>query len=199
MRASARRAFPSLALLALVPACFGVQMSSAMRSATGPLPAPGASESIVVFMRPTEAFACCQASVFEVRDEASDQLVGIVAPYTKVAYKTAPGRHFFMVVGEDASFLRAELLPGKTYYVRIYAFEGQQKTRFELKPVRRSELGSSEFRGLEAANLIENTSESFAWADEHRDELQMRKAARLRIWLDVRDDPAAALHPEDGT
>lgn len=199
MRASARLAFLSLAVLALASGCFGIQMSSAMRRASGGVPAPGPNESVVVFMRPTEAFACCQASVFDVRDAAADTLVGIIAPYTKVAYKAEPGKHFFMVVGEDASFLRAELLPGKTYYVRLYAFEGQQKTRFELKPVRRSEMDSGGFRALDAGDLLENTSDSYAWAESHRDELQQRKSERLRIWLDTRDDAAAALHPEDGT
>ncbi len=170
-----------------------------MRRATAPPPAPGPNESLVVFMRPSEAFACCQASVFEVQDAAADQLVGIVAPYTKVAYKTSPGKHFFMVVGEDASFLRAELSPGKTYHVRIYAFDSQGvKDSYELVPVRRAEFGSGAFRALDAGDSIENTPESFAWADEHRDELQEKKAARLRIWLDTRDDPSAALHPEDG-
>jgi hypothetical protein len=198
VRVSARAALLSLAVLAFAPGCFGVSMSSAMRRAVAP-PAPSPNESLVVFMRPTEAFACCQASVFELRDAAADQLVGIVAPYTKVAYRTTPGRHFFMVVGEDASFLRAELLPGKTYHVRIYTFEGQGvKARYELKPVRRSELDSGAFRALDAGDWIENTPDSFAWADEHRDELQQKKAERLRIWLDARDDPSAALHPDDG-
>ena len=198
MRGSARLALLSLAVLALAAGCFA-QMSSEMRRAAAPVPAPGPNESVVVFMRPTEAFACCQAKVFDVRDAAADELVGIIAPYTKVAYKTTPGKHFFMVVGEDASFLRAELLPGKTYYVRVYTTQGQTvKERYELVPLRRAELDSGAFRALDAGDLLENTPESLAWAEENRDEVQQRKAARLRVWLDTSDDPSAALHPEDG-
>jgi hypothetical protein len=201
--AESRRALESLALVALLAlsGCLpGAGMSGGMREVPdGALAAPGPSESLVVFMRPTEAFACCQASVFELREEASDKLVGIIGPDTKVAYKTEPGKHFFMVVGENASFMRAELAPGKTYYVRIYAYAGQTKTRFDLRPVRPAEFESGWFRRLREAQLIENTSESQAWADDHRDELQGKKAERLRIWLATMDDASAALHPEDGT
>ena len=62
---------------------------------------------------------------------ADDQFVGLLAPDTHLAVQLAPGQHIFMVVGEKTNFLRAvavgespdfvraDLAPDRTYYIKV--------------------------------------------------------------------------------
>ena len=42
--------------------------------------------------------------------------IGILSGKTKVAHLTEPGEKLFMVIGENADFMKATLEAGKTYY-----------------------------------------------------------------------------------
>jgi hypothetical protein len=63
-------------------------------------------------MRPSSLGGAVQSSVFELRPDG-DKFVGIVSSKTKIAYSTGPGQHLFMVIAENADFMRANLAPGK--------------------------------------------------------------------------------------
>jgi hypothetical protein len=80
---------------------------------TAPLP----SKAVVVFVGPSSFGGAVQSSVFDLSVEPMT-LVGIVSAGKKVAYATDPGARRFMVIGESAEFMDANLLAGKTYYAR---------------------------------------------------------------------------------
>ncbi len=95
-------------------------------------------------MRPSAFGGAVQSSVFDVAT-AENVLVGIISSMAKVAYKTAPGELIFMVVGESADFMGAEVEAGKKYYALVTPRVGVWKARFSLKPMHKDELQSEEF------------------------------------------------------
>lgn len=161
---------------------------------------PAEGQSQVIFMRPATVGYAVQSSVFDLRPDG-DKLVGIVSTVSKVAYPTEPGEHLFMVIGENADFLRADLSPGKTYYVLVEPRLGWWKARFSMTPVRKESLGTTDFETWNTSTqLIENTDESRLWAQENWESIQDKKVDYKRKWdgkpQDERD--AQTLKPEDG-
>ena len=105
---------------------------------------PEEGQSMIVFMRPSGMGYGIQSSVFEI-DNTEPKLAGIVAAKKKVAYRIAPGNHLFMVVGESADFMSAELEANKTYYALVTPRMGMWKARFSLRPVHADELNTNQF------------------------------------------------------
>ena len=141
-----------------------------------------AGETQVIFMRPSFFGGAIQSSVFDVTDN-KDELIGIVSAGTKVRYGTQSGEHLFMVVGENADFMRAFLDPGKTYYALVTVRMGFLKARFSLKPVRRDELDGETFKGWDkSTSFVENTEQSRQWARDNRDSISTKKAEYLQKW-----------------
>ncbi len=141
-----------------------------------------AGETQVIFMRPSFFGGAIQSSVFDVTDN-KDELIGIVSAGTKVRYVTQPGEHLFMVISENADFMRAYLDPGKTYYALVTVRMGFLKARFSLKPVRRDELDGETFKGWDkSTSFVENTEQSRQWARENRHSISTKKAEYLHKW-----------------
>ncbi len=95
-------------------------------------------ESRVVFMRSAFIGQAIQASVFKINNGVPE-FIGIISNDTKVTFDTTPGEHMFMVVGESADFLKAELAENKTYYSIVSPRMGFWKARFSLHPVRNND------------------------------------------------------------
>lgn len=107
--------------------------SSAMRPVdpARAVSAPAADQAVVVFIRPSIVGGAIQSSVFDLVGN-DEKLVGIVSSHTKVAYATTPGQHLFMVIGENADFMAAELSADRQYYALVTPRMGWWKARFSL-------------------------------------------------------------------
>jgi hypothetical protein len=163
-------------------------------------PKPPADRSVVVFMRPAITGYGVQSSVFELRPD-EDQLVGIVSALSRVAYVATPGQHLFMVIGENADFMTADLAAGKTYYVLVSPRMGWVKARFSLEPIRRPQMSSADFAEWhESTVLVENTNQSYDWSKLHWPSIQDKKTDYMRKWEGRSPDERRALGllPEDG-
>jgi hypothetical protein len=101
--------------------------------------------ALVFFTRPSSYGGAIQATIYD-----GDTYIGTVSGGTHVAYQATPGTHLFMVVGESADFMSAELLPGKTYYAGVHARMGVWKARFSFVP----------FNGADIANGKEEVDDS---------------------------------------
>lgn len=125
--------------------------------------APEAGKAMIVFMRPSGFGFGIQSSVFRVVVPAPD-LAGIVAAKMKVAYQVNPGEHLFMVIGESADFMSAEVEGDKTYYALVTPRMGVWKARFLLKPVKRPDQNREQpDEWLEACYWAVETPEAEAW------------------------------------
>lgn len=102
-------------------------------------------ESAIVFLRATNFGGAIQAPVVEVGNEGPE-FVAIVSAAKKIMHRTSPGEHVFVIGGESSGALKAELSPGKIYYVHVEPKMGLWKARFVMVPVKPGELATESFR-----------------------------------------------------
>lgn len=193
-----RAAFLIVLLASLVSGCAGTVVHMKEMAANQAPSGPPAGKAMVVFMRPSGLGFAVQSTVYEVRGN-DVALIGVVAAKTKVAYVVDPGMRLFMVIGENADFMSADLLPNRTYYARVGPRLGLWKARFGLEPVPAKELGSASFESdLRECRWVEKTPSADAWLAQNLDSVQSK---RLEYYADWAAKPAAekpALVPGDG-
>ena len=190
-------------LLALLPVlyftgCAGTVKHMSVVPPSMVVSAPPEGKSMVVFMRPSGIGFAIQSSVFEIKD-GYPSLIGVVAAKKKVTCELEPGSHLFMVIGENADFMSAELEANKTYYALVTPRMGVWKARFSLKPVHADELDSPEFtKWLDGCEWVEKTSDSENWANNHMPSIQSKRDKYYEKWMgrDVSERPK--LLPQDG-
>jgi len=146
-----------------------------------------ADHAQIIFMRPSSFGGAIQSSVFDLKQEnnrlSDDQFIGIVSATAKVRYDTTPGFHLFMVVGENADFIQANLAAGKTYYALVTPRFGWWKARFSLEPLHQSDLNSDDFEDwLSSTDWYENTDASRKWAKDNWSRIQNKKTKDLKKW-----------------
>ncbi|MBW3566946.1 MAG: hypothetical protein KY410_03135 [Proteobacteria bacterium] len=160
-------------------------------------------QATIVFMRPSMYGGMIQASLFEVGN-GIDDFIGISSAKTKLAYLVDPGKHRFMVVGESADFLDAEVDAGKSYYAIVSPRMGIGTARFSLYPVRAAGSkfvhGSGEFaKWLQDTDWVTKTDTADQWYGQNRASIEKKYHRYLGDWL--QSSPAerkeATLYPED--
>ena len=169
------------------------------------LPPVQSDEAQVVFMRTSSFGGAISASLFEV-SETETKYIGISTVGTKIAVKTNPGEHMFMVVSESADFMKAILEGGKTYYAMVTPRMGAWKARFSLwpfssKPGAKHKNSGEQFqKSVDGAKLLVQSEQSLAWYEANKASVERKKAEYLPVWnqktpeaLDLR-----TLKPEDG-
>lgn len=166
---------------------------------------PAATESQVVFMRSAFLGQAIAGSLYEVK---GDDLVfiGLINNNTKIAYNTTPGKHTFMVIGEAADFLEADLTAGKTYHALVTPRMGAWSARFSLWPMSKRadaehKLNSEEFDKVFAkAKLVEMNPESEAWYAKAKADVVKKKDKYLPVWnqKSAADLAKRTLQPGDG-
>lgn len=157
----------------------------------------GDDEAGIIFMRPSTFGFAISSSVFELTEE-DEMFAGIVSAKKKVFYKTSAGEHLFMVVGESADFMKANLMAGKLYYALVRPRLGAMKARFSLTPVTKNELTSEQFKSWEkACELTENTPEAFQWAKKNSGSIKSKREKYWPVWDGKADYDKPILREED--
>jgi hypothetical protein len=159
---------------------------------------PESGKSMVVFMRPSGFGFGIQSSVFEVRDN-QPLLAGIVAAKKKVAYQLDPGEHLFMVVGESADFMSADLEVGKTYHALVTPRMGVWKARFSLRPVHADTLTTDQFVEWEQeCEWVVKILEADQWARENMPSILAKQKKYYKAWMSKDASERPRLLREDG-
>ncbi len=159
---------------------------------------PASGKVTVIFMRPSSLGGAVQSSVFDVTT-SDNILVGIVSHKTKIAYSVSPGEHLFMVVGESADFMKADLESDKTYYALVTPRIGVWKTRFSLKPVHKHALTSDDFKDWNTScEFVENTEASYQWARDNMPSVQEKRTTYFEKWMSKPEAERPVLNKEDG-
>ena len=159
---------------------------------------PEQGKSVVIFMRPESLGYQIQSSVFEIKGKLP-ALVGIIAAETKLAYRLDPGPHLFMVVGESADFMTADLAPNKIYYARVEPRMGVWKARFSFDPVHEEKVTTSDLTDwMEDCRWVEKTAESLDWAQENMPSIQAKLDKYYPVWLQKEQSKKQHLYPIDG-
>jgi hypothetical protein len=152
----------------------------------------------IVFMRPSSTAYAIQSTVFEL-DGESTLLAGIVAAKKKIAYDVAPGEHLFMVVGEAADFMSADVEAGKTYYALVTPRIGAWKARFGLRPVHRPEVDNGRADGwLSSCKWVAKNADSSVWATSNVQSIEAKREKYLAAWYKKAEADRPRLEPQDG-
>jgi len=165
-------------MVVFLAACAG---TTTMVKSGGP-PAIKPNEATVIFMRSSFVGSAVAASVFDV-SQPGTRFVGVVENGMKLAYVVPPGDHTFMVVSEAADFMKATLLPGKTYYALITPRMGAWKARFSFRPLRQPDLAGADFADWDKnTHWVETGAEAVAWADRNAADVAQKRARYWAEW-----------------
>ena len=188
--------FAFLFLLMLI-GCAGT--SNYMQDVTDPNIAytPAADEAVVVFMRPSTFAFAIDSGVFDVTTEKND-VIGIVSAKKKLAHRTTPGKHLFMVTGESADFMQADLDAGKTYYALITPRMGAWKARFSLAAVSKDTEPDQLKEWKNSCTWVVTSEATRQWAKENAGSIQRKRDGYIEKWMTKPDAGKPALAPEDG-
>lgn len=193
----------ALLLAALVlSACGGVKSSHMSRAERGI--EPGADKAVIVFLRPSGYGGGVQSSVYDV--SKGQEFVGIVSAGTKVAHAVTPGKYLFMVIGENADFMDAEVEAGKTYYVLVSPRTGFFKARFSLLPIHsdsaaKYSVQSERFAAWQRDTYwVEPGASAQQWYAGAKKSVDQKRITYLRKWRarSAADKAELYLHARDG-
>jgi hypothetical protein len=153
--------------------------------------APGPEEAKVVIYRPSSSAASRTYPVYD-----GERLVGFAESGAYFEYRCPAGEHLFLVLGRADAAVRAELAPGRTYYLRVDAKAAWFSRRLLLSPVApgspEMERLEDELGGCDPRELVPEEGAEFA--EEDRD----RAAARKAHYAGDGRGECGQLRPEDG-
>ena len=168
-------------------------------------PTPSSGKALVVFLRHSFVGSAIQSSVYEVTD-SGQAFHGIIANKHRVAVEVAPGKHRFMIVAENADFLEADLVAGKTYYVLVSPRPGAWKARFSLLPIRsdasaKHNVHSDDFaKWMKKTRRVEIGPEAEAWYQKNEASVSEKRREYLEKWnaQSASHREELTLRPNDG-
>ncbi|MFT3830643.1 MAG: hypothetical protein QM691_13150 [Opitutaceae bacterium] len=164
-----------------------------MEKATSAPPVPTADQAVVEFMRPSKMGGAIKCAVFDITD-AEPRLLGILTPKDKLVVAAPAGKRLYMITGENADFMEAELVAGKIFRVIAIARIGAWKARFSLIPLKKHP-GEEEWAldGKKAAEWIKicrhvtMTPAAATWYTDNRPSILKKRDAYLPKWNEMNE------------
>jgi hypothetical protein len=138
---------------------------------------PEQGKALIYFARPGSFGGAIQAPLYD-----GEKFIGVSSANTIVPYQADPGSHLFMVIGENADFLQAELLPGKTYYAQVTPRMGAWKARFSLRP-QNGQIPDDEVAGwFKSCKQVKLNDSGLAWAEQNAASTKKMRDQDLPRW-----------------
>ena len=154
---------------------------------------PDPSMALIYFVRATSFGGAIQATVYD-----DDAYIGTVSANTHLPYQAKPGRHMFMIVGESADFMQADLLVGKTYYAAVQPRMGVWKARFSFRPQNGQSSDAEIKEWLSSTRQVKVNEEGYKWSRENAESVQQKKAEYLPQWNSKDNQDKQILRAESG-
>ncbi len=175
----------------LLAACASTHMTE---TATGQqVTGPAEGKALLYFLRPSMFGGAIQSTIYD-----GDQYIGTVSADTHIAYQAAPGPHMFMVIGENADFMQADLLPDKTYSAVVAPRMGMWKARFSLNP-NNGQYSETQIQDwLKSTREVTVNDEGLRWARDNAASIQAKKAKYLPEWQSKPEAEKQILRAESG-
>ena len=175
-------------------------------SANQEIHTPTSGKAQIVFMRSTFIGSAISASLYDITS-GEPTFLGVIQNNNKIVRSLSPGEHMFMIVGESADFMGANVKTGKTYYAMATPRMGAWKARFSLKPIRRKATGkelsveSNDFRKWQKnTKIVEVDEKASAWAKANMASIKSKQATYWPKWVgkSAADKKERTLQPDDG-
>jgi len=154
---------------------------------------PESDKALIHFLRPSSFGGAIQATLYDGVD-----YIGTISANTRVSYEAAPGEHMFMVIGESADFLQAELLEGKVYFATVEPRPGFWKARFSLRPMNGQVAQEKIDKWMDGTKQVIVDEDGIAWAEQHQEDILKKREKYLPTWHDKPDSGKQILHADSG-
>lgn len=188
----------SILIMLVLSGCSGSVSNMQVANPGEKITPPKEGSAKIVFLRPSSFGFAIQSSVFEIKNNRPE-IVGIIAAKKKMSYELMPGKHTFMVVGESADFMNAELEANKTYYALVTPRMGLWKARFSLAPVSSIEYNTPEFtKSLDECELVVPNLSTKTWAQNNFDSVQSKYTEYYQKWMEKDVNSRPLLSISDG-
>jgi len=120
-----------LLFLFLVVACVVLSgCGSTVMMNSSRISSPETGYALVTFLRPSAIGGAIKFSIWD-----SEKFVGVLTRKSYIQYQAQPGEHVFIARAENWSFVKANLEPGKKYYIIGRVVPGVWKARVALDPI----------------------------------------------------------------
>lgn len=180
-----------LGFIGLLGACSSSHMTRLSPGEQTNGPEPG--KALINFMRPSSFGGAIQSTLYD-----GDTYIGTISANTRLCYQAEPGQHLFMIVGESADFMQANLLPNKTYYVNVAPRPGFLKSRFSLRPMNGQVPQDKIDKWVRATKEVKVNEKGKLWANQNAASVQNQKKKYLPKWNQKSEKDKQTLHPESG-
>ncbi len=143
--------------------------------------------SRITFYRPSSFGAAIQAPIVE-QENSEIKLCGIASYGTKFHYIVNPGKHDFIIGGEYASLLKAEIAPNKNYYVKVIPMMGFWKARFCFEPMSQNQLKEEKIRKeIKSCSLVTPNESAKTWLLENRNSLIIKANEAKKSFENIKE------------
>jgi hypothetical protein len=159
---------------------------------------PVGNAATVVFIRPSGFAKAMKMTVLDGRG----RFLGDSLPESWFAVKMPPGEHVFVGWAENTSALRAQLLPGRTYYVEVAPKMGAWSARVHLLAITPRSESWGELREWldESQQLVPDEVGGQAYLNGRKDDVvdRLQRASETIREYDRDELEERTLRPEDG-
>jgi len=168
----------------------------------GEIPIPPNGKAVIIFVRPAGFAKALATRIYD-----GETLVGVLQGKTYFAYETTPGKHLFSSAGTEAvkytnfTFVKADLLAGKTYYIDVHFYETAAGMGFqfwaELEPIRPGDKKWGDMQTLlKECARIEMADEAMKTEQDIASKVSTYREKFYKDWLKKGKFPE--LQPSDG-
>jgi hypothetical protein len=189
-------AVAAVSLLAGLAGCSA--SSDYMRPIAPPTLAAKAETATVVFLRPSGFAAGISTTILDDKG----RFLGDSLPESYFVSQVPAGEHVFIAWAENTAALRANLMPGKVYYVEVSPKMGALSARMHLLALTSRSESWGELQGWLADSQAMQVDESAgqAYLAERSDDVQDRiqRAREALTEYDADELAERTLSPEDG-
>ena len=115
-------------LMILIQGCaskVGVMMPAA------DIPRPDESHAVVTFLRPSKFAFAVHFGIWD-----KQNLVGVLSARSSISIRTEPGEHLFLAKAENWAIVKADLAPGKQYFILARPRMGLAKAGVIMDPIK---------------------------------------------------------------
>lgn len=152
---------------------------------------PGKDEARVVVYRPSFRNASKSYAFFD-----DEEMLGFSQSGSWFEVRCSPGPHFFYLRGVSDAAVMAELVGGKTYFLRVDSVPQFLHLQLQLVPVG---PGSEDFAEVdEVVAGLERREAVDLFVDDYEERFAEQVTERLAYFRNEGKDECARMRPEDG-
>lgn len=160
--------------------------------------APRSDVATVVFVRPSSFGAAIHPTIFDERGS----FLGDAEPSAHFVAHVTPGQHMFVVWAENTGPIRANLLPGRVYFIEVSMKPGVWQARAHLLAItpRTEQWGRVREWLADTKPTVADLTAGQSYLTDRRDEVleRIKRANEAFAEMDDEERFARTLGPEDG-